>query len=35
MGIGAWYHTNWLILFGLVIILLAWLSGVIFPGESK
>jgi hypothetical protein len=31
MALGAWYHVLWLIPFGLVVILLAWLRGVAFP----
>ncbi len=31
MAIGAWYHLLWLIPLGLLVILLAWLRGVIFP----
>jgi hypothetical protein len=33
MAIGAWYHTVWLIPAGLLIILLAWLRGVVFPNK--
>jgi hypothetical protein len=31
MLIGAWYHTMLLIPFGLIIIILAWLKGIILP----
>ncbi len=34
MAIGAWYHVTFLIPLGLLIILLAWLRGVIFPASS-
>ena len=31
MAIGAWVHAIWVIPIGLLIIVLAWLRGVIFP----
>src|SRR5262245_28329861 len=31
MAVGAWVHVVWAVLLGLLIILLAWLRGVIFP----
>jgi hypothetical protein len=31
MTIGAWLHLVWVILLGLLVILLAWSRGVIFP----
>ena len=31
MAIGAWLHLVWVILLGLLVILLAWSRGVIFP----
>ncbi len=34
MAIGAWYHLVWLMPLGLLVILLAWLRGVIFPVKS-
>ena len=34
MAIGAWHHVAWLILVGLLVILLAWLRGVILPNRS-
>ena len=30
MAIGAWYHSIWLVLLGLIIILFGWLRGLIF-----
>ncbi len=33
MAIGAWYQAAWLIPLGLLVILLAWLRGVIFPNK--
>jgi hypothetical protein len=33
MAIGAWIHAGWAIPIGLLIIILAWLRGVIFPGK--
>ncbi len=35
MAIGAWYHTIWLIPSGVLVILLAWLRGVIFPNKPR
>ncbi len=34
MAIGAWYHAAFLIPLGLLVIMLAWLRGIIFPGSS-
>ena len=34
MAVGAWLHVIWLMPLGLVIILLAWLRGVIFPQKG-
>jgi hypothetical protein len=34
MVVGAWYHIWWLIALGLVVVLLAWLRGVILPGRA-
>jgi hypothetical protein len=34
MIVGAWYHVWWLIALGLVIVLLAWLRGVIVPSRA-
>ena len=34
MAIGAWYHIIWLIPLGLILILLAWFRGIIFPIKS-
>jgi hypothetical protein len=31
MAIGAWFHAIWLIPLGLLVILLGWFRGVIFP----
>ncbi len=31
MTIGAWYHRAWLIPSGLILVLVAWLRGVILP----
>ena len=31
MAVGAWIHATWAIPIGLLIIILAWLRGVIFP----
>jgi len=31
MAIGAWYHMAWLIPLGLLVVLLAWFRGVLFP----
>ncbi len=31
MAVGAWYHVIWLIPLGLIIVLLGWLRGLIFP----
>ena len=31
MMVGAWYHLGWLIALGLVIILVGWLRGILFP----
>lgn len=31
MGVGAWIHQAWTIPLGLLVILFAWLRGVIFP----
>ncbi len=31
MAIGAWFHIVWLIPLGLLVIILAWFRGVIFP----
>ncbi len=33
MALGAWYHLIWLIPLGLLVILLAWLRGVILPNS--
>ena len=33
MAAGAWIHLAWLIPAGLLVILLAWLNGLIFPGR--
>ncbi len=33
MATGAWYHVIWLIPAGLLVILLAWLRGVVFPNK--
>ena len=33
MAVGAWYHAVWLIPAGLLVILLAWLRGVVFPNK--
>jgi hypothetical protein len=33
MAVGAWVHAAWAIPLGLLIIMLAWLRGVIFPGK--
>lgn len=33
MAVGAWIHAAWAIPVGLLIITLAWLRGVIFPGN--
>lgn len=35
MAMGAWYHAAWLIPLGLLVILLAWLRGVILPNSSE
>ena len=35
MAIGAWYHVVWLIPAGLLVVILAWLRGVIFPKRSQ
>ncbi len=32
---GAWYHLSWLIPVGLLVILLTWLRGIIFPKRIK
>jgi hypothetical protein len=31
MALGAWYHVAWLMPAGLLIILLAWFRGPLFP----
>ena len=31
MGLGVWYHLAWLIPVGLVIILLGWVRGLLWP----
>ncbi len=35
MAIGAWYHAAWLIPLGLLVILLAWFRGAVFPDSSR
>jgi hypothetical protein len=35
MAASAWYHIVWLIPVGLLVILLAWLRGVIYPTHNK
>jgi hypothetical protein len=34
MAVGAWYHLVWLIPLGLLVVVVAWLRGVIFPGST-
>ena len=31
MAVGTWYHVLWLIPVGLLVVVLAWLRGVMFP----
>ncbi len=33
MAVGAWSHTIWVVPIGLLVIILAWLRGVILPGK--
>lgn len=33
MALGAWFHALWLIPFGLLVVVLAWLRGVFFPNK--
>jgi len=33
MALGAWIHAVWVIFVGFLIILLAWLRGIILPGK--
>lgn len=33
MAVGAWYHSVGIIVLGLIVIILAWLRGVILPGK--
>lgn len=33
--LGAWFHISWLIPTGIVIIVLAWGNGIIFPSNRK
>jgi hypothetical protein len=33
MAVGAWFHLAWLIPLGLIVILFAWLRGIIFPAK--
>jgi len=35
MAVGAWYHIVWLIPAGFLVVLLAWLRGVLFPGRIE
>ncbi len=35
MALGAWYHVAWLMPAGLLIILLAWFRGLLFPGRRS
>lgn len=34
MAIGAWFHLIWLVPLGLLVIVLAWARGLIFPTQS-
>jgi len=33
--IGAWLHTWWLILIGLLVIILGWVNGMLFPKQFR
>ncbi len=33
MMVGAWYHMAWALVLGLVLVLLAWLRGILFPAS--
>jgi hypothetical protein len=34
MAAGAWFNAWWMILLGLLIVLLGWLRGLIFPSRK-
>jgi len=35
MAVGAWYHIVWLIPAGFLVVLLAWLRGLLFPSRAQ